>query len=67
MASLATELPKQQARVRELVTVYRSIGPAGEPAALMMEASLARAEQAASNGDVIAMLRACTDLSGYKA
>lgn len=67
MASLAVELPAQQARVRELVTLYRSIGPNGEPAARMMEASLANAERAAASGNVVAMLQAWNDLQGYQA
>jgi len=65
MASLAEQLPAEQARVRELVKEYRSIGPAGEPAARMMEQDLARAETAAASGDVIAMLRAYTALQGW--
>lgn len=65
MASLAEQLPAEQARVRELVKQYRSIGPEGEPAACMMEQDLERAEKAAASGDVIAMLRAYTALQDW--
>ncbi|HEU4376269.1 MAG TPA: hypothetical protein VFS02_22440 [Telluria sp.] len=67
MTSLAEALPQQQARVRELAAQYRSIGAAGVPAALMMEASLQAADRAAASGDVIAMIRAHEDLKGYSA
>lgn len=65
MASLAEQLPIEQARVRKLKELYLSIGPAGRPAALMMEQSLRIADQAVMSGDVLAMLRACTDLQGF--
>lgn len=67
MSSIAEQLPIQQARVRDLVKTYREIGPAGEPAALMMEHDLALAEKAAASGDVIAILRAYHALLDYKA
>lgn len=64
--NLAEALPKEQARVRELIEMYREIGPAGAFARMMMEHSLRAADKAASEGDVVAMLRAYEDLKGYE-
>lgn len=66
METLAEALPKEQQRVRELLSMYDSI-PTGIFAATMMRQSLSRAEQAATSGDVIAMLAAYEDLKGYDA
>lgn len=66
METLAEALPKEQQRVRELLPIYDAI-PAGVFAAIMMRQSLMRAEQAASTGDVVAMLAAYEDLKGYDA
>jgi hypothetical protein len=66
METLAEALPKEQQRVRELLPLYDEI-PTGIFAATMMRQSLARAEQAAASGDVIAMLTAYEDLKGYDA
>lgn len=65
MTSLAEALPAEQARVRELKEQYLSIGPAGRPAAFLMEQSLRRADQAVMSGDVIAMLMAYEDLKRF--
>lgn len=65
--SLAQGLPEQQARVRDIIAVYRALPDnAGWPASLLMTQSLQRAERAAAEGDVVAMAIAYTDLSGYK-
>jgi hypothetical protein len=66
MKNLAEALPEEQQRVRELLPIYDAI-PTGVFAATMMRQSLARAEQAAASGDVVAMLAAYEDLKGYKA
>lgn len=65
--SIGTALPDEMARVRELITIYRSIGPAGIPASMMMEASLRAADKASIEGDVVGMIRAYEDLKGYSA
>jgi len=67
MSSLAEALPKEQARVRELIVQYRdpALNGAGNLAAMMMERSLAAADQAVMSGDVVAMIRAYEDLKGY--
>ncbi len=69
MESLGEALPKEQARVRELILQYRDpmLGGSGVFAAAMMENSLREADQAVMSGDVVAMLRAYEDLKGYNA
>jgi phosphoserine aminotransferase len=64
MSSLAEEFPREQARVRELLGVYKAIGPAGVFGATMIEQALQRADRAAAAGDVIAMLRSLEELRG---
>ena len=65
MNSLATELPKEQARVRELIDIYKSV-PFGSIAAGFMEQALKEADKAVMSGDVVAMLRAYEELKGFK-
>jgi len=67
MASLGEELPKEQARVRELIRQYRDpiMNGAGEIAARMMEASLQNADRAVMSGDVVSMIQAYEDLKGF--
>ena len=65
MNSLAEALPAEQARVRKLKEQYLSIGPAGKPAAFLMEQSLQRADHAVMSGDVIAILTAYEDLKRF--
>lgn len=67
MSSLAEALPKEQARVRELIVQYRdpSLNGAGALAAMMMERSLVAADAAVMSGDVVAMIRAYEDLKEY--
>lgn len=63
--SLGTALPKEQARVRKLMNLYREIGPAGAFALMSMEQSLKRADQATISGDVAAMIRCYEELKGF--
>lgn len=60
--SVGEQFPLEQARVRELLTVYKSIGPAGAFGAHMIEQALRRADQAAISGDVVAILRSYREL-----
>lgn len=62
MASLAEDFPLEQARVRELLSVYRSLGPSGFFGASMIEQVLKRADSAAISGDVIAMIRSYKEM-----
>lgn len=64
MSSLAEELPKEQARVREVLAHYHEIGPAGALGAMLIEQSLREADQAIMSGDLVRMMRAYEDLKG---
>lgn len=66
MSSIGIEFPKEQQRVRELLPLYDAI-PTGVFAATMMRDALARAEQAMSSGDVVAILRSYAELKGFSA
>lgn len=58
MESLAEAIPKEQQRVRELLIEYKRLGNPGAFGAAMLEAELARADQAVMSGDLTAMIRA---------
>ena len=62
MSSLGEEFPKEQARCREVLGVYRELGPSGSFAAHMVEAVLRLADEAAASGDVLAMLQAFEEM-----
>lgn len=63
MSSVGEEFPKEQERVRELLSVYKTI-PTGGFGAAMIEQVLKRADEAAISGDAIAILRAYEELKG---
>jgi hypothetical protein len=65
MTTLAEALPAQQARCREILEHALEIGQAGAFLAEMLRQSLARAERAAADGDLPAMIRALNDLQAY--
>jgi hypothetical protein len=65
--TLGDALPKEMARVRDLIPMYESIGPAGGFAVGMMKADLYRAARALAEGDVIEMLRVYESLKGFSA
>ena len=56
--SIGSLFPIEQARVRELLGWYKALGPAGTFGAMMIEQSLAEADQAAISGDPVAIVRA---------
>jgi hypothetical protein len=56
--SLAEALPREQARVREILGHYKEIGPAGMFGAAFFEADLREADQAVMSGDIVRMIRA---------
>lgn len=62
--TLADALPKEMARVREVLGHYREIGPAGAFGAAMIEQDLRAADRAVMSGDVVAMLRSMKTLQG---
>jgi hypothetical protein len=64
--NLVDGLQREQKRVRELVTRCESIGPAGAFGKACLERALAASEEALASGDVVAMVRAYTDLQACK-
>jgi hypothetical protein len=66
MDSLGTALPREMARVRELLPIYDGV-PRGFIAAGMMRADLDGAAKALAEGDVIEMLRRHENLKNYSA
>jgi hypothetical protein len=64
--SLAEALPREQARVREILGHYKEIGPAGIFGAAFIEADLREADQAVMSGDVVRMIRAYEKLKGIE-
>lgn len=60
MTTLGEEYPKQQARVRKLLEDYKALrgmeGVNPEFGIMMLEAGLKKADEAAADGDVVAML-----------
>jgi hypothetical protein len=64
--SLAEALPREQARVREILGHYKALGPAGMFGASFIEADLYEADQAVVSGDVVRMLRAYEKLKGIE-
>ena len=67
METLGDVLLKEQARGREVLGCYRSIGPAGAFGAMMIEETLRQADAAVMSGDIIAMLRAYEELKKIEA
>lgn len=63
--SLAEALPREIARVQELMPAYVEIGSAGIFALTMMRHSIAVAHKAMMEGDVVGMIRAYDDLKGF--
>ena len=64
--TLGGALPKEQARARELLGMYKGIGPAGQFGAAMIEQALRDADKAVISGDPVAMLRAHEKLKGLE-
>ena len=67
MESLGEALPKEMARVRELIVMYRdpSLNGAGNLAAAMMERSLVAADRAIVSGDLAEMICCFKDLKEW--
>ena len=63
--TLGDALPRECARVRELIADYLGIGPAGKFAVMGMERDLQAADKAMMEGDSVAMLRVYEDLKGW--
>ena len=65
MTTLAEALAARRAPGREILEHAVAIGPPGAHLAEMLRQSLARAERAAADGDLPAMIRALNDLQAY--
>ena len=65
--TLGDALPREQARVRALIEIYRDpmLGGSGAFAITLMEHSLKEADKAVMSGDLVAMIRAHEDLRSY--
>lgn len=60
--TLADALPKEMARVREILGHYKALGPVGMFGAAMIEQDLRAADEALASGDVVACIRAYNTL-----
>lgn len=58
MSSVGEQFPVEQARLRNLIAQYHSIGPAGGFGAMMIEQTLAEADAAMASGDVVEIVKA---------
>lgn len=67
MTTLGDDYPREQARVREVLGYYKAIGPAGAFGAAMIEDVLRRADKAAVEGDVVAMIHLYQEMKGIEA
>jgi hypothetical protein len=64
--TLGDALPKEIARVREVLGHYKELGPVGMFGAMFIEQSLQAADKAVMSGDVVAMLQAFETLKGIE-
>lgn len=60
--TLADALPKECARVREILGYYKELGPVGMFGAAFIEQDLREADRAMASGDVVAMIAALKTL-----
>lgn len=66
MSSVGEELPKEMARVRDvLIPRYQEIGPAGGFAIMMMRHALDKASKALAEGDVVEIIRTYQELKDF--
>ncbi len=63
--SLGEALPREMTRVRGLIELYRSIGPEGNFAIMLMNRALDEAQKALAEGDVVAMIRIYQELKEF--
>jgi hypothetical protein len=64
--TLGDALPKEIARVREVLGHYKELGPVGMFGAMFIEQDLQAADRAVMSGDVVAMLQAFETLKGIE-
>lgn len=66
MSSLGEEFPREQARLRELLVQYRSMGSAGAFGAAFIEQTLKHADRAVMENDLPAMIWLYQEMKEYK-
>lgn len=67
MTTLGDDLPKEMARVRDvLIPAYEKCGIGGAPAVALMRADLDRAAKAMIEGDIVEMVRIYKALKEWK-
>ena len=66
METLGESLPKEQARVREILGHYKEIGPAGMFGATMIEETLRKADEAVISGDLVKMILVYRELKAIE-
>jgi len=66
MENLVDGLQRQMNRVREILPGYKAIGAPGLIGVIMIKTAIKQAEQAISDGDTIAMMKAYKELEGIK-
>ncbi len=59
-------MPKEQARVRKVLGLYKELGKEGVLGASLIEQSLKFADQAVMSGDCIEMIKAYEDLKSIE-
>lgn len=62
--NLAEKYPIEQARLRELLEVYKEIGPVGNLGHVAISVVLADADRAAAAQDTVAMIRCFQEMQG---
>jgi hypothetical protein len=66
LETLGEAFPKQQERLRELLRGYQEIGAAGIFGAETIKDCLRRADKAAIEHDLVAMIRIYEEMKGFK-
>ena len=66
MATLGEEYPKEQARCRKLLRIYKDLGPVGAFGYAAISDVIARADRAAVEGDLPAMIRCFEEMRKCK-
>lgn len=56
--SVGEDFPQEQARCREVLAQYKELGSNGAFGAVMIEATLREADEAALSGDIVRILQA---------
>ena len=64
--TLADGILREQTRARELLGLYREIGPPGTFGAMVIEDVLKRTDRAVMTGDVVEMIRCYGELRDLK-